>query len=394
MNICQHFTLCGGCRLQDISYKQQIKEKRANVRALMNSFSIDARLKKINYGKPWYYRNKMEFTFSDRKGVICGLYSKKKQEGVIGLTECLIFSVDAGKIIKCVEQFVNSNNYSAYNKYNHTGFLRNLIIRETKFTHEIMIGIATTGKEELDKHEFVKILRSLKLRSTIKSIYWIVNNSFSDAVVFERKELLFGKKIIQEKLGKFKFNIGIDTFFQVNPRMAIKFYKKIKNYSRLSRKQRVLDLFCGAGGIGMFLAQKAKSVCGVEISPEIIQMAEQNAQSNNIKNITFIVQEARRFLNTQGKPYKGVDLLVVNPPRCGLSNRIIRAILRLEPKKIFYSSCNPSSLIENLSQLQTAYYIEFIEPFDFFPHTNHLECFSVLNRKAFQDKDIDNGDSP
>jgi len=392
MNVCRHFALCGGCQLQDISYKQQLKDKQAGVQQLMEKFGINAKLRKINHGKSWYYRNKMEFTFADKRGVVCGLYSKQKQDGIIGLTECLIFSVDAGKIIKCVEQFVNVKEYSAYNKYTYTGFLRNLIIRETKFTQEIMIGITTTGKAELDKQEFVKRLKSLKLKSRIKSIYWIVNNSFSDAVVFERKELLFGKRFIQEKLGKFKFNIGIDTFFQVNPKMAIKFYRKIKDYARLSGKQRVLDLFCGAGGIGMFLAQKAKSVFGVEISPEIIQMAEQNTKNNNIKNITFVAAEARRFLNTQGNPYKGIDLLVVNPPRCGLSNRILRAILRLKPKKIFYSSCNPESLMGNLSQLQGNYQVEFIEPFDFFPHTKHLECFSVLHRKTFQDKEIGKDD--
>ncbi len=382
MKICKHFSECGGCRFQDVAYRKQLKHKANRLKHLMGSYGLKAKLKSVNYRKPWYYRNKMEFTFSDRAGeVICGLYGKNRRSGVVDIEECRIFSPDTGKILKTVKAFSRQKGYPAYDKYSHRGFLRYLIIRETKFAKEVMVGVVTSSQGELDKNNFVNVILALRLRSKVKSIYWVVNDSFGDAVGFEKKELLFGKEFIREKLGRLTFNIGIDTFFQVNPALAARFYQRMTDYAALSRVQSVLDLFSGAGGIGLFLADKAKFVWGVEASREIVEIARCNATANKIKNIAFFVAEARKFLNTQGAFYKGTDLLVVNPPRCGLSGRAVRAILRLKPRVIFYSSCNPDTLFENLKVLLSDYTLDFIEPFDFFPHTPHLECLSVLSSR-------------
>jgi 23S rRNA (uracil-5-)-methyltransferase RumA len=256
-----------------------------------------------------------------------------------------------------------------------------VIIRETKFTKEIMVGLVTTSAANLDKEGFVKALTALQLEANIKSIYWIINDSWSDAVIFEKKELLYGEPYIQEDLGDLHFKIGIDSFFQVNPRAIKDFYTKIRNYASLKNEEKVLDLFCGSGGIGLFLAKDAKFVWGVELEKQIIEAAWENAKLNTIENISFFASDVRKFLNSQSAFYKDIDVLIINPPRSGLSNKIVRAILRLNPKTIFYSSCNPTSLFTNLKDLLSAYKIEFIEPFDFFPHTPHVECLAVL-RKA------------
>jgi len=378
--ICKHFGSCGGCSFQDVPYKEQVLCKEESIRQLMRIYGIDCALMPINSYNEWFYRNKMEFSFGQKEGISCGLYKKASHGELIDISECLIFSKDAGVILKAIKEFFTVKGNSVHNKFSHKGFLRNLILRETKFTNELMLGLVTTSSEELDKEGFLNMLKGLNLNSTLKSVYWIVNDSLSDAVVFEKKELLFGESFIEEKLDEFKFKIAIDSFFQVNPLAQKNLYGKIRDYAKLEKCENVLDLFCGGGSIGIFLAGMAKFVWGVEVSQPIVDCAWQNAKENNIENISFFTADARAFLNTQGAFYKNVDVLIINPPRCGLSNKIIRAILRLNPKTIIYSSCNPDTLFSNLKELSVAYKPQLIEPFDFFPHTPHLETLVLLKQ--------------
>ncbi|MCK5288428.1 MAG: 23S rRNA (uracil(1939)-C(5))-methyltransferase RlmD [Candidatus Omnitrophica bacterium] len=380
MKTCKHFGECGGCRFQDISYEEQLAEKENRIKELIKNSDLDIKLKPIQYSDPWFYRNKMEFSFADQGDIVCGLYSKNEKGKVVDIEECLIFSKDLKEILKAVKEFVRNKNFSVYNKYSRKGFLRNLIVRDTKFTNELMIGIVTTGCQDLDKEGFVNILEQAKLDNKICSIYWIVNDSLSDAVIFETKHLLYGDKFIKEKLGDFIFQIGIDSFFQVNPKMVAGFYQKMVDYTNVSAGKNVLDLFCGVGSIGIFLSPNAKSVLGVEVSEDIVDVACQNAKINNIDNIKFITADARRFLNLQAEPYKDIDILIINPPRSGLSNKITRAIKRLNPKLILYSSCNPDAFFRDLPSFWENYRADFVEPFDFFPHTPHMECLSILKK--------------
>ncbi|MCK5289129.1 MAG: class I SAM-dependent RNA methyltransferase, partial [Candidatus Omnitrophica bacterium] len=152
------------------------------------------------------------------------------------------------------------------------------------------------------------------------------------------------------------------------------------DYTNVSDDKNVLDLFCGVGSIGIFLSPKAKSVLGVEVSDDIVAVACQNSKINNIHNIKFITADARRFLNLQAEPYKDIDILIINPPRSGLSNKITRAIKRLNPKLILYSSCNPDAFFRDLPSFWENYRADFVEPFDFFPHTPHMECLSILKK--------------
>ncbi|MFA6281088.1 MAG: 23S rRNA (uracil(1939)-C(5))-methyltransferase RlmD, partial [Candidatus Omnitrophota bacterium] len=373
MNICKHFGSCGGCSFQDIAYPEQLARKEEKVKQLMAAHGISCELKPINSFGEWFYRNKMEFSFGMGEPLTCGFYRKGSHRELINIEECRIFSQSAGDILKAAKEFLQVKGHSTYNKFSYKGFLRNLIIRETKSTREIMIGLVTTAQETLDKEAFVKALLALKLPQTIKSIYQVTNNSMSDAVMFDKKELLYGEPFIEEKLGDFKFRIAIDSFFQVNPVAITSLYTKIRNYAKMNKEENVLDLFCGGGCIGIFLSRDAKFVWGVEISQAIIETAIANAKENNIENISFFAADARKFLNEQGTFYKNVDVLIINPPRSGLSGKVMRAILRLTPKKIFYSSCNPETLFSNLKELAGSYKPEFVEPFDFFPHTPHLE---------------------
>ncbi|MEI8349331.1 MAG: 23S rRNA (uracil(1939)-C(5))-methyltransferase RlmD [Candidatus Omnitrophota bacterium] len=380
-NICKHFGSCGGCSYQDIPYQEQLYNKEKLIKELLSAHDFNHTVQPINAYPEWFYRNKMEFSFSSDRILRCGLYKKGDHAQVVDLEECLIFSPYVGEILGAVKNFAIQKNYTPYNKFSFQGFLRNLVIRKTQFTNEIMIGLVTTSKEKLNKDEFIKTLLSLSLAPSLKSIYWIINDSMSDAVMFEKKELLYGSAFIQEELSGFRFSIGIDSFFQINSTAIQDFYSKIRSYAALTGGERVLDLFCGMGCIGIFLARDAKFVWAVELQEEVIASAWENARMNAIDNISFFASDVRKFLNSQGMFYKDTELVVLNPPRSGLSNKIKRAVVRLTPHRIIYSSCNPSTLFSDLSEFLKNYTIERVEPFDFFPHTPHVECLVLLRKK-------------
>jgi len=378
--LCKHSGTCGGCSFQDVPYPEQLKRKEALVKALFSNVGLNPEIKPIRAYPESYYRNKMEFAFSQgSSGLILGLYGKDHK--IMDLDECRIFSEDTGLILKSVKAFAAQQGWPAYDKYSYRGLLRHLIVRQTKFTNQTMLGIVTTTQQAFDAEGFSRAMSGLKLAAPLKSLYWIINDSVSDAVVFEKKMFLSGQEYIQEDLNGFIFDIGIDTFAQVNPRAAADFYQAIRGYAGLSGSQDVLDLFCGSGGIGMFLAGQAKSVLGVELSPEIVEAARRNASQNNIANISFFAQDARKFLNASPELCKDVQTLVLNPPRSGVCAKLVRTILRgLTPETIIYSSCNPATQAQDLKLLSEAYGIELCQPFDFFPHTRHVECLAVLQR--------------
>lgn len=377
---CKHFDICGGCKTQDISYQNQLNLKVDRINNLMAKYGFKAAIKPINHFNQWFYRNKMEFTFScNGGGLVCGLHSKNNKREVFDLEECLIFSKDTPLLLSTIRDFAKKMGYLAYNKFSHLGFLRHLIVRETKFTDEIMIGIVTTSQDSLATENLVNLLKTLSLKKKIKSVYWIINDSFGDAVTFEQKNLIYGDNFITENLGNFTFKIYIDSFFQTNPLGIAILYDKLASYAPLNKTHKALDLYCGAGSISLFLSSKADFVWGVEVSGAAIDNATGNAQQNNVKNTSFICNDVRKFL-AQGTLINKIELVVVNPPRCGLAKKVKKRVMELKAPFVFYSSCNPNTFFEDLGDLSLNYNIEFIEPFDFFPHTPHMEVFAFLSR--------------
>ncbi|MBD3245673.1 MAG: 23S rRNA (uracil(1939)-C(5))-methyltransferase RlmD [Candidatus Omnitrophica bacterium] len=382
---CRHFGVCGGCRWQDVPYCGQLIRKRQYVQDLFREAGFSCAVPPVAPSPQWYYRNKMEFTFAQEGGrVTCGFYHRTKKRTVVDLSECKIFSPDAGPILETVKEFVREKGYPAYNKYTHQGFLRNLIVRETKRGKELMVGIVTTGQGKLDAGGFVNALRRCGTRGRVVSVYQVKNDSWSDAVVFEQKELLFGDAMITEEILGMKFHVGIDSFFQVNPAAAECFYRRIRE--RVSGSgdgtAQVLDLFCGAGGIGLVIAPHVGRVHGVEVQEAIVDAARKNARENGVRNISFTVFDTRRFLSFHGREYRGADYVVLNPPRNGISKKIARGVLRLESPAIIYSSCNARTLVRDLSWLRDWYRIDWVVPVDLFPHTPHLECVAALSKTA------------
>ena len=379
--LCRHFGICGGCQFQDLPYDEQILRKEQTIKELAYAAGLgDIEIKPMNRFNEWFYRNKMEFTFSESNGqVVLGLHARGKHRVVFDVQECRIFSKDIGQLLESVRLFCRRHNYRAYHKFSHKGFLRHLIVREAKFTGEIMIGIVTTSEEVLDKDSFLRHIMSSVYKDRIASVYWIINDSFGDAVVFQKKELFYKNAFITEKLNDYYFKIYIDSFFQTNPAGIKVLYRKVKEYAPLDNTMKVLDLFCGVGCMGIFLASKAEFVWGVEIIESAVINAADNAGLNNVKNISFVCADVRKFL-AQKDLAGNIDCVVLNPPRAGLSKKIKARITGLNASYLFYSSCNPNTLFADIKDLSPYYNIVFVEPFDFFPHTKHIETLVLLKR--------------
>ena len=381
-SLCRHFGICGGCQFQDLPYGDQIFKKEQTIKELAYAAGLgDIEIRPMNIFNEWFYRNKMEFTFSESNGqVVLGLHTKGKHRVVFDVKECRIFSKDIGQLLGHVRLFCRKHSYKAYNKFSHKGFLRHLIVRETKFTGEVMIGIVTTSEEVLDKDSFLRHIMSSVYKDRITSIYWIINDSLGDAVVFQKKELFYKNAFITERLNDYYFKIYIDSFFQTNPEGIKVLYRKVKEYAPLDNTMKVLDLFCGVGCMGIFLASKVEFVWGVELVEAAVINAADNASLNNVKNISFVCADVRKFLAQKGLA-ENINCAVLNPPRAGLSKKIKARIVGLNSSYLFYSSCNPRTLFSDVRDLSPYYSPVFIEPFDFFPHTKHIETLILLKRR-------------
>jgi tRNA/tmRNA/rRNA uracil-C5-methylase (TrmA/RlmC/RlmD family) len=268
---CKHFGICGGCRLQDIPYPEQLALKEKKIAELALRGELNTTIKAINHFPFWYYRNKMEYTFSRDQGrLICGLHRQDQRRAVFNVEECPIFSEDLSVILNAVREFLASKNYAAYDTFTHQGFLRHLILRETKFTKQLMIALVTSSQDTLDEDGFLKSLQSVSLQNKIHSIFRITNDSFGDAVVFQQKKCLYQDDFIKENLDGISFRVYVDSFFQTNPHGITSLYRKLVDYAPLTRQDKVFDFFCGMGTITLFLASKADFIWGVELEKSAV----------------------------------------------------------------------------------------------------------------------------
>jgi len=386
---CKHFGLCGGCLFQDVPYPQQLRNKENSLKDLVEKSGFAAvEIKPINFFPEWFYRNKMEFTFyQEYDRVILGLHLRQRKRQVFDVEECLISSADTALILEKVRDFARRHNYCAYHKFHHRGFLRHLIIRETKFTHQLMLGLVTSSELNLHADDFVSAMLALPLRAKIHSLYWVINDSHGDAVIFQKTKLLYGDSFISELLEKYNFRIYIDSFFQTNSAGVKALYKHVSQYALAlkdkfaSPQGKVLDLYCGAGGIGLFLSSQAQFIWGVEVNKASVENAVVNARINNVTNLSFVCKDVKQFL-AQDSLKGNIEFVVVNPPRCGLNAKIKSSLLKIDAAALLYSSCNPATLLSDVQDLSSGYSLVSLEPLDFFPHTAHLEVAAVLIRKT------------
>ncbi len=383
--LCSHFGTCGGCTWQNLDYPQQVEFKTKQVQETLEhigGFLHPPVKPALPSPEIFFYRNKMEFSFSTGPDnlPILGLHKKDRFDLVFNLDKCYLQSEISNRIVQFIQEFVRENQISIYDLKTHQGLLRFLTIREGKNTGEVMVNIVT------DQGNFPqgKILaqRLSEKFPQIKSVARNINPHKAQIAVGEKEEVLAGKNFITEKIGNFVFEISANSFFQTNTEQAEKLYEVILEMADLKGKETVLDLYSGTGTISFYLAQQSQKVVGVESNSKTVQDAKKNAELNKISNCQFTCEEAKIFLALALIRRETFDLVVIDPPRAGLHPQVVENILKLSPPEIIYVSCNPATLSRDLKLLcESQYNLELVQPLDMFPHTFHIESVAKLSKK-------------
>lgn len=383
--VCPSFGKCGGCSFQNVSYARQIKYKKEYVSELLGVFGIEIG-QIIESPQIWHYRNKMELSFFADKDCAddcgfanLGLHRKGSFNKYVPVPPCFIADEDFLKAARIVKEFACCKKLKAYDNKTHEGFLRHLVLRKAKNNGQLLINIVTNTFNG-DPCLFDPLVE--ELGEFAQSVYWTQNGRRSDAVLADKLTLLYGKENITEKLqvgGKdFYFNISPFSFFQTNSAGAERLYNEILRLLAPSKDDVLLDLYCGTGTIGICMADRVKKIIGIEQVSQAVENAEENALLNNIPNAEFFACPAEAWVKENGSAF---DAVIVDPPRSGLTNDIIKFLLGSGTKKIIYVSCNPSTLARDLSFLTGGgYSVKEIVPVDMFPHTYHVECIALIQR--------------
>ena len=392
---CEHFTDCGGCTFQNLDYSHQIAAKQTQVQDV---FQRIGRFQDIpcepilGCGDIFHYRNKMEFTFSGSEYVpevrkddeasdfVVGLHAPGRWDKILNINECHIQQPIANDILKSIKEL--TKELEPYTIREHSGFLRNVIIRVAANTGGIMVNIVTSRE---DTGTLSPITNTLI--SQFPNITSIVNNITTRKAgvsTGEHQIVLHGNEYIVEKLGDYEFMISADSFFQTNTRQAEKLYQIALEEANLTGNEIVYDLFCGTGSISLFISKHAKMVYGFELAMSAVQDAMQNAAHNGVKNAWFFPGDLKDVFreNKEVKSLENPDVLIVDPPRAGLHPDTIPDILDKSPERIVYVSCNPTTQARDVAKLcKEKYELVKLRPVDMFPHTPHVENVATLIRK-------------
>ena len=391
--ICPHSEFCGGCKYQGVEYTKQLAEKESTARGYFveKGAPEPGKWDEIQPAKSgiYEYRNKMEFSFGDLvKGgeLTLGMHKKGHFMSIVTVDECQLVSRDFREILKYTLEFAKAMGYEKYNKKTHTGLLRNLIIRRGIRTGELLINIVTSTQSEFHEEKFVKGLLALELDDKIVGILRTFNDNIADAVNPESVKILWGRDYYMEKISGLDFKVSAFSFFQTNVEAAEKLYEDAVGLIDDLGGKLVFDLYCGTGTISQLLARKADHVVGVELVEEAVVSARENAAMNGLDNCEFIAGDIYKVLEDY---HKKPDLIVVDPPRMGMSEKAVEKIMSYGVPQILYVSCNPKTLAINLKQFEAGGY----EPvygklYDNFPMTNHVETVALLS-KLDVDKHID-----
>ena len=381
---CPHFGICGGCSSQTLTYEKQLELLGEEVKNLF----VDANISTGEYEgvtgslNQWEYRNKMEFTFGDmEKGgeLTLGMHIKNKSFGIINVDQCKIVDEDFRKIISLTVEYFRKQDLPYYRVMKREGYLRHLVIRKAKNTGELMVNLVTTTQIDFDLTEYVELLKSANFDGKLVSILHTENDSFSDAVIADKLNVLYGIDHIQEELLGLKFKISPFSFFQTNTKGAEGLYSIVREYMGDSENKVVFDLYCGTGTIGQIVAPKAKKVVGIELIEEAVEAAKENAKLNGLNNCEFLAGDVAEIIKTvKDKP----DIIILDPPRSGVHPKALDYVIKFKAKEIIYVSCNPKTLVNDLKVLtDSGYEIVKTRVKDMFPNTPHGETVVKLIKK-------------
>ena len=379
---------CGGCQIQELSYEAQLKFKTKKVRGNLErigGFSpefLDEVMEPIcgMEEEPFYYRNKAQLPIGTDKGgnVVIGFYAGRTHQ-IIPNTECALGAKVNQKILDIIVKFMNDNHISAYDETTGRGLMRHVLIRTGYTTGEIMVCLVMNGDAIPNSERLVEQLIQVE---GMTSITYSKNRENTNVIMGKEIGVLWGKGYITDYIGDVKYQISPLSFFQVNPVQTEKLYGQALEYAGLSGDETVWDLYCGIGTISLFLAKNAKKVYGVEIIPQAIDDARNNAKINGIENAEFFVGKAEEVLPEQyAKNHVYADVIVVDPPRKGCDATLLQTMVGMSPERIVYVSCDSATLARDLKYLcENGYEVRKVRPVDMFPMTVHVEVVTCLQR--------------
>lgn len=395
---CPYFSVCGGCNWQNVDYEQQLAFKTRQVDEIfrhLGGFEEPQARPTLAAPSPYYYRNKMEFTFGTRRWLTrqeidsgkpvdrdfaLGLHLPGRFDRILDLETCFLQSPRSAELVNRLRDISRQEGWSAYDTKEHRGYLRNLVIRVGHHTGEWMVHLVTSREEP----ERTGLLSDALLRE-FPEITTFVNTIHPgpSPVPHNGKEVvLHGPGYIQDRLGRYTFRIAPATFFQPNTVQAERLYEVALDFAALDGEQTLYDLYSGIGGVSLFFSERAGKVVGVENQPKAVQDAICNAQANGVSNCFFYEADVSSaltpaFMTLRGKP----DVVVIDPPRVGIHPEVCKTLIRTWPERVVYISCNPATQARDLKLLSPAYRIEAVQPVDMFPQTYHIENVVLLVRK-------------
>ena len=378
---CSVFNLCGGCHLQHINYKKQLEMKKEiveNVLSRIGNQNIDV-MPIIGMEIPWRYRNKGHFHLArENENITLGFYQSKSHD-LVPVSRCLLFSQNINSLIKYLEKELTRQKITIYNHKTDKGNFRGIVLRESKYTGEIMIIFITREERWYLDENFLNNL--IIAFPQVVSLCQNINKNPKMALFGKDFRILKGKTFIEDHIGSFKFKISPSSFFQVNVLQTEILYKKILEYANLSGKETVIDSYSGTGTISIYLAGKAKKVYGLELQKGAVRDAWANGELNNLSNLKFISGKAESWLYKWIQRDEKAEVIIIDPPRRGCSREVLKNIIKIKPEQILYVSCDMPTLARDIKYItQNGYNIEEVQPIDMFPHTSHIECLVHLTR--------------
>jgi 23S rRNA (uracil1939-C5)-methyltransferase len=368
-----------GAPWQVLAYDRQLEVKEAQVREALtrigklDGFELEPIVPAV---QQWRYRNKLEYSFGTGPGgeLVCGFHAPGRWDEIVPIEDCLLASEPANAARERIVAWCREQGLTAYDRRTHEGLLRNLVVREGRRTGALQVRLVT-GPGRLDRDSLIAAGDGLD------GLLWTRLDSVGETTQGGETELLAGSERFEEAVGQMRFEISSEAFFQTNTEMAERLYELAIDYAGLGGFERLYDLYCGIGTIGLLMSPRVAEVWGLELVPEAIADAIANARLNEVDNANFFAGDVRlamrELVERAGRP----DLLVVDPPRSGLSQKVVRRIIEASPKRIVYVSCNPTTLAPNAAQLvEAGYELVRVRPVDMFPQTPHIECVAELVR--------------
>lgn len=394
---CEHFGICGGCRWQPLPYDMQLKAKQQQVwdqLVRIGHLEIPDISPILPSDKTKYYRNKLEFTFSNKRWIYnnedpdsltdeerlgLGFHVGKFFDKVLDIKHCSLQPEPSNEIRLFIREYAVTHNLEFYNIRENTGFLRNIIVRNNQ-VGDVMLTVCFAYD---DQDKIVPMLDAIAAEfPQIKSLHYVINEKLNDSISDLDCILYKGEDAIWETMGKLKFKIGPKSFYQTNSEQAYKLYSVAKEFAALTGNEVVYDLYTGTGTIAQFISDKASKVIGIEYVKEAIEDARINAEANGITNCTFFDGDMKDiltadFIKEHGKP----EVMIIDPPRAGMHPDVVKVIMEAAPERIVYVSCNPASQARDLAMMSPMYEITAVQPVDMFPHTMHVENVCALKLK-------------